>query len=403
MSCSKELLVGIFSELNHLSLTGLRQVSKFLKNVVDESVVLQYKVELAKVGMENGRASHLREHRAAWESLSFESVNVLPPAAFGVLWDLQGGVFARTDGPSSLVLNQLPGHARGLPAKEWRIQDVGRHIRHVKIDPSQDMLVLVEHPEERCILHLRTMSTGDRHPLVSNPDIVVSLEDHDPEDRCAYTVVICDDTLALMFLSFPPLDIHEDPNNASWGSDIFVWNWKTSGMIADRPLIEVYDISNLPCPNIERDGTNYLCAFAFEPLNHDHEVSLWIEGNPAPVWTSTELLEAPFYPSRRNQVLVASYNSDEDPAFVRFQEAWSRDKTVRSQKRVSSDWFCYVNGARYVRNGDGELLDSEEENSWPQTPPPSRPWCQQNADYSARRIDLSKLAGLDDIDEHGFQ
>ncbi|TFK45308.1 hypothetical protein OE88DRAFT_1740408 [Heliocybe sulcata] len=149
-----ELVVIILQELDLPTLIRCKSVCSGLKRLIDDSVILQYKIELAVAGMEDGppssidvseRLRRLRSYTKAWRGMAFAPDE--EEIAFDGYWELCGGVLATSDGDSTLMFTKLPGPARGITLREWEIEDVGFPIRDFKMDPSQDLLVMLEFPE----------------------------------------------------------------------------------------------------------------------------------------------------------------------------------------------------------------------------------------------------------------
>jgi len=116
-----------------------------------DDVCLQYKVELALAGMEDGPPSHLtprdriemlRARQKAWDTLTWTSEETI--AVEGHSWELFGGVLAQADGPSSIVFRQLPSKFRGLESFEWRVDKLNFVFMDFAMDRSLDLLVAIE-------------------------------------------------------------------------------------------------------------------------------------------------------------------------------------------------------------------------------------------------------------------
>ncbi|TFK45325.1 hypothetical protein OE88DRAFT_1740424 [Heliocybe sulcata] len=155
LAIAPELVVIILRELDLSMLIRCKRVCTDLKRIIDDSVALQYKIELAVAGMEDGppssidlaeRLRRLQNYTKAWRDMAFSpSENI---RFDGHYWELYGGVLATSAGDSTLIFNKLPGHARGIKSRQWRIEEVGFPIRDFKMDPSQDLLVMLDFPEQ---------------------------------------------------------------------------------------------------------------------------------------------------------------------------------------------------------------------------------------------------------------
>lgn len=126
------------------------QVCRLFNSI--DSVSLQYKVELWLAGVEDGplghhtvkeRLSMLRAHQDAWNSMSWSFEETIPITQ-GRCWELNGGILAQSDGPSSIAFRQLPSALRCIESREWRIDGFDFVVVDFAMDPSYDLLVVVE-------------------------------------------------------------------------------------------------------------------------------------------------------------------------------------------------------------------------------------------------------------------
>lgn len=85
----------------------------------------------------------LRAHQDAWNSLTWSFEESIPITQ-GRCWELNGGILAQSDTPSSIVFRQLPSALRRIESREWRIDSFEFVVADFAMDPSQDLLVVVE-------------------------------------------------------------------------------------------------------------------------------------------------------------------------------------------------------------------------------------------------------------------
>lgn len=125
--------------------------------MIDDTASAQYSIELAATGMEDGppssigaadRLDKLRRHRAAWDELKWAQ-NKSVPMSTGQVWELYGNVLAQAQGDRTIIFRQLPSRYRGIEEREWTISNLGFDIRDFGMEPSQDLLVLIEKPGPR--------------------------------------------------------------------------------------------------------------------------------------------------------------------------------------------------------------------------------------------------------------
>jgi hypothetical protein len=116
-------------------------------------VIIQYKIELAVAGMEDGPPSNvgpadrlkiLKEHQSSWRNLTWKNGHVMS-TMFRYQWDCLGGVLVNVLDSSqrSLVIRQLPSVVRGIKETEWQV-DMDFRVQDFTFDPSQDLLAVIE-------------------------------------------------------------------------------------------------------------------------------------------------------------------------------------------------------------------------------------------------------------------
>ncbi|KDQ56112.1 hypothetical protein JAAARDRAFT_36900 [Jaapia argillacea MUCL 33604] len=183
-SLPPELTIAVLNKLDFRSLLIFRQVSHVSRALVDATPGLQYKIELAIAGMVDGpnsnmtteeRRRRLANYQESWANLRWKQEEVLQALDGDAdLWELDGDVLALSGESDSLFLRQLPGIARGIPSKNWKIKGVGSEFNDFKVDSTQDLVVLVEilpstHTGAtfripcRCRIHTRSLTTGEPH------------------------------------------------------------------------------------------------------------------------------------------------------------------------------------------------------------------------------------------------
>lgn len=151
----------------------MTQVCKAARNLVKESIILQFKIECLLAGVvENpfhtgGTTKQLldRVHawRDAWRMLKWTEHSKLsvgfPKAplpdnqdwwtrqqTIKEQWSIHGSSMCLLlEGQRGIVFYRLPSRLRGISAKTWRMDDAGFVIHGFAHDYSQDLLVLVEH------------------------------------------------------------------------------------------------------------------------------------------------------------------------------------------------------------------------------------------------------------------
>lgn len=117
---------------------------------------MQYTIELAAAGQVNGpetsgassasRLEALKKHQASWDSLKW-SRELRIPMEGGGLWELYGGVLAQSTAEGTLTFMQLPSDLRSIEEKVWTLGNLGLVVRDFGMDPSQNLLVLIQSPD----------------------------------------------------------------------------------------------------------------------------------------------------------------------------------------------------------------------------------------------------------------
>ena len=65
----------------------------------------------------------------------------------GGLWELYGGVLAQSTEEGTLTFIQLPSDLRSIEEEVWTLGNFGLVVRDFGMDPSQDLLVLIQSPD----------------------------------------------------------------------------------------------------------------------------------------------------------------------------------------------------------------------------------------------------------------
>ncbi|TFY77432.1 hypothetical protein EWM64_g6583 [Hericium alpestre] len=229
--------------LRYLDITEVLRctlVSKAFSALIKQSLELQYKIELFADGMIDNPASVLSiaqrlqvllDRRRAWERLDIRKSVKLSIHDDCLAYELVGGVFATVGDPSSdhTSLGNSQFIASWLPTAsidEHRVvyRDMGIPVKDFAIDPTQDLLALVErHPDVfgqamdglaapfhgDIRIHLRSLSTNMPHglartPILRHPSGIAVSES---------TTQIAHDVVG-MFLSRP-------------FAGLIIWNWKS--------------------------------------------------------------------------------------------------------------------------------------------------------------------------------
>ncbi|RPD76057.1 hypothetical protein L226DRAFT_570267 [Lentinus tigrinus ALCF2SS1-7] len=285
---------------------------------------MQYKIELAAVGMEDGpysalnvsqRLAMLKERHDAWNTLSWRSHEDIPaPKNCPFFQEFHGGVFARQENDRTLYFSQLPSHIRGIGKAEWTV-DIGVRFDVFGTDPAQDLLVIVQDVEEEDYVVLRTSEVLDYW----NACWIKTSGDH----------------LAVLWSS-------RDNDDEEFVAQLVVWNWKTGitilhvmgdninsfvfltpsyilllanhhsihiDSIAFTPCLIVLDLQQTPRPSepIFLTELGYLCAFSYPVLDVESTIpSMTLRADLGPGCTHSPSVAVPFSVSRNDRLLVVT-------------------------------------------------------------------------------------------------
>jgi hypothetical protein len=218
----------------------LFKACKQLHALVTNSLALQYRIELASDGLMSGqpggsasttaaRMEILLERRAAWRALRPNRCASVVLAGHCHAYELVGGLFAKAieefGAARKLVASWLPGNGRG--ERRLVVDDLGVRIKDFALDPSQDLIVLLEHrPVPRsssmagadiCV-HLRKLSAVVApHPAAKNP--MLCRRAIGPVHGCMIQII--EDIVGMYFWM---------PFHA-----VLIWNWMTGEELMVRP------------------------------------------------------------------------------------------------------------------------------------------------------------------------
>ncbi|KAG2159693.1 uncharacterized protein EDB93DRAFT_1073686 [Suillus bovinus] len=406
-----ELIINIISLLDWRTILVCREVCRLFHSIVEEDRA-QYEIELAVSGMVDGppstfstsdRLALLKERKAAWESLRWVESQDFSMMQ-GHIWELYGNVFAQSSTPDVLHFRQLPSKYRKIEEKEWSVT-LDMHVRDFTMDPAQDLLVLIEEPTllpntntTTCSIriHLRSLTTGDRHRLAPQPAILIHELDA-RNVRATYTLRVCDNLLGIFF-DYEREDA--DPELTVWdwttGKVIFTWCFDSeivtfaflnsrfllvgsafgSGDIDIQAQLYVFDMTK---PSSKKFGrrTDYFCVFLWPEFDFwANPVDLSIRSDPSPTWQPNSKAQLPFSTAPGNRLFIITVSLMTNHRIIPYDtfvpadtllshiEALSTEvrcreiewdewgptgtRLMRSSSLHDSVWVCYVFGTKFV-------------------------------------------------------
>ncbi|KAI0316190.1 hypothetical protein OF83DRAFT_1084455 [Amylostereum chailletii] len=167
-----EILVHILEELDAKSLVRCGATCRHMASIVNNTDGLAYKILLCACGMVDGkntsltkaqRRRKLLQYESAWGSLSWteciQRTITFPPGYYSVDTACIGGLLIHwlsitgtalhaASGPAApqtrLTIHRIPSACRGVDMASWTV-DLPFAISEFACDPSQDLLIVVEH------------------------------------------------------------------------------------------------------------------------------------------------------------------------------------------------------------------------------------------------------------------
>jgi F-box-like len=165
--------VGLHPSLNGSRFTMSCQVCKRFHDIITSSTEINYKIELAIAGYQNGhtlckmplsqRLRILRQTQKGWLGLNFQRRETIQLERETPTYELQGSVFLR--GRSSTGSNSTSGISGYIMASaltgdemhQWTVEHFPMEVRDFTLDPLQDLLVLIEEQMDEWVLQARIL------------------------------------------------------------------------------------------------------------------------------------------------------------------------------------------------------------------------------------------------------
>ncbi|KAG8954365.1 hypothetical protein FRC04_011691 [Tulasnella sp. 424] len=238
-----ELIIQILASTSFRDILVCREVCRSLKDIIEDSLELQYSIELGSSGYVDGpndqvtkmsreeRYRKLVELEEGWKTLHFPTAQTKTFYTQSSIYELYGGVYVRgllgdafLGGVTQLQVTRFPSALSQCPGDSWN-HALETPCRDMGIDPGSDLMVLVSRKDgsqrNAWEIILRTLSSNQPHPDASSPSLIYTTNDQDT--WMVFTISVLEDQLAVMF---SPYD-GPDPLNVAQGGELVVWNWKT--------------------------------------------------------------------------------------------------------------------------------------------------------------------------------
>ncbi|KAM6500103.1 hypothetical protein JOM56_003117 [Amanita muscaria] len=327
------IVLEIFQYLDLYSLLKCRLVCSGFQYLIDTTANLQYEIELAVAGQQDGsygdmftRQEMFKMHQKRWDGLQWTEVLRGPMMSNCRAWGVHGGVLAQASSETyTLHLKRIPSQSRGIKERNW-ILDLstflgeGPQMGDFGIDPGQDLLAIMASAGDSVRIHILTLSKGERHPLTSGPCLVphdLHFFDSWEQDLDWFFFDICHDFLSVYSMSCAVL-----------------WNWKTGQLLmrvvdskitsmvflneryvlmaitSETPCLLAVDFLAVSLEQRYLDELENYFIFRFPDISHSSPVDdIVIRSNPRPTWADTDP-SVPFSMLPQNRLFAVHLSSD---------------------------------------------------------------------------------------------
>ncbi|KAF9078284.1 hypothetical protein BDP27DRAFT_1280739 [Rhodocollybia butyracea] len=337
-----EIIISLLADLDIATLMRCKLVCRFLLNIIQETTILTYAIELAVSGQQDGVSSKLpvtekltllRNRQSCWNVLKWSSQTQYPMQNHGGgLWELFGDVLAQHRHDKSFIFVQLPGYHRGIPERQWVVKPEVPDVRDFTMEPSQDLLVILETPRRTARrsgyhrIHLQKLSTGAKHPLASHSGVI---EHFSSAPHTSFLIQVSSEYIGIFFNA-----------NLNFATNEFaVWEWKTgqrklhlmgdefrsSCFLSDKHILLLLASSSnadggqtevdLFVVDFEQEGSEtkslmdiqYGLRFALPRFKQSVvPFKFAVRSDPSPSWNPHPDIKAPFHVAHTAKIFIAS-------------------------------------------------------------------------------------------------
>ncbi|KIM34241.1 hypothetical protein M408DRAFT_19179 [Serendipita vermifera MAFF 305830] len=228
-----EISIQTLLNLEWNELLAVQRVNRAFKALIETSRI-QYRIALGIAGYKDGPDSHpmavserlesLRTLQSCFVRLELPTKSRIEISGPTPIYELQGGVFVQgrhpPNAPNEMIgVNAWSFHDPTTPFG-WQLPNFSSSIRDLTLDPSQDLLVLIEggHRNKPLALRFLSLTTGGVHLSVRRD---FNCPDYGPCDQ-GFIITICGDLVGLL----------------SVDTSFFICNWKTGEVYVDIQILE---------------------------------------------------------------------------------------------------------------------------------------------------------------------
>ncbi|KAI0323837.1 hypothetical protein GY45DRAFT_1439438 [Cubamyces sp. BRFM 1775] len=348
-----ELQIQIILLLDVGLIISCRSACRHMCAIIDDSVAVQYRLELCAAGMVDGtytpglsisdRLNSLREYEKAWLSAPFTYHPLLRAAVNDPdhcedWWPTTGGTIPYTS-KGALRLFRPPSLSRGVVGKTWCFPSTVVEVEdavEICIDPEQDLMVLPKWSEGqggrvlKC--HLLSIELkGTPHPMATQP-LLCSGPHRLASASSSSRVHILGDLLGCTVDSDRCMMVF------NWKTGHVVWRFHSSGaprfhlldsytlVLFERYSIRLYIFDPAVTEDIPCDSQpDEHCVLALPPLVESNPILSCDEAHLTP--TAYADCGPIFFPSPSSSFLVVTYHIYSIHTTLAFRAAGHRHPT----------------------------------------------------------------------------
>ncbi|KAF8591366.1 hypothetical protein K439DRAFT_1627078 [Ramaria rubella] len=241
-----ELVAHIILQLPMADILRCRTVSKHINSLVQNSSVIQYKIELTANGLVSCPGSNfssatslhrLKEQQDAWRRCEWKEECVIQLSTGCRTYELRNGIWAfgqsdvtqdstlPPDYTSTITCFRLPSGTtckeKETDVSQWSLENLGMSIRDFTMDPLVDLLALVEQTVDGTVcpfrIHIRRLSDGQPHEMAAIHTLDFEMNSSDPSS-CAFGVQLQGSFIGVL--------VRQDPRAGDY-DHLAIWNWRT--------------------------------------------------------------------------------------------------------------------------------------------------------------------------------
>ncbi|KAG8970586.1 hypothetical protein FRC03_006715 [Tulasnella sp. 419] len=253
-----EIISSILLELDWKDLIQCQSLCKFIDDLFRTTTAIRYKIQLGRHCMihnpsidthsSSKRLEKLGEFTNAWATLKATRTTSFKIPSYWSVYDLQQGIFVHGVMDSTVDLDEanhlhhecttalrfykFPSTLGDSDDYAWSFPSLGIPVNEMTIDPSMDLLVLLEKPsvqppslpswrgQVNLSIHLRTMTRNEPHPLARKAVLTQRHEIKWEESFDSYAFSLRGSRLVLVVVSC----------GLNYGDEfyvIWIWNWRT--------------------------------------------------------------------------------------------------------------------------------------------------------------------------------